>query len=592
MRNKKFTDGVKGLFNSVSEDGKFSGKMAALFGVILVSVASIIACIITLAGQLSEKDHLIAEVTTTQENQTTTTAAVSETTQVTEPVVTTAISEFKLSTPMVNQMDYEKVIESEDAKVTGNLNVLNERPGFSGSGYVSGFTQNGNEMIQFSFDIPASQHYDVSVCFASDAVSNNQVYINGDKLFDFKCTEETLGQFVVKTYYGVYLNQGKAILSVHSCDGGFDVDYMKVQNNKSVYEDKSGISPDPVNPNASEQTRDLLRYLTQNYGVNIITGQYASDTTNTELEEIKNVTSNYPAIRFGDMNTYSVNQPGNDDEVAAAAKWAENGGIVGYIWHWKAPMHQPEVYAEKTDFSVEKARTDIDIVNLSIAEIEDLWHQGMISEECVAMVRDIDLVSAKLQELERLNIPVLWRPLQEGSGKWFWWGAGGADNYKWLWNFLYRRQTEYHKLNNLIWIWNGQGSDCYVDESTFDIASVDIYDENADNTSYYKQYQWLDSLTGKRKMIALSECGNLPDIELSFRDRAVWSFFGLWYGDYILDEHKELSEKYNSRDSLVKIYNSDRTITLDKYKNRVVEPPVEEQSDPSDAETQELPDES
>ena len=59
-------------------------------------------------------------------------------------------------------------------------------------------------------------------------------------------------------------------------------------------------------------------------------------------------------------------------------------------------------------------------------------------------------------------------------------------------------------------------------------------------------------------------------MELTFRDRAVWSFFGLWYGDYILDKNGNLSEKYNTRESFLKMYNSNRTITLEKYKNKSV----------------------
>jgi hypothetical protein len=37
-----------------------------------------------------------------------------------------------------------------------------------------------------------------------------------------------------------------------------------------------------------------------------------------------------------------------------------------------------------------------------------------------------------------------------------------------------------------------------------------------------------------------------------------------------LDKNGELSEKYNSRESLLKMYNSNRTITLDKYRNKSV----------------------
>ena len=79
---------------------------------------------------------------------------------------------------------------------------------------------------------------------------------------------------------------------------------------------------------------------------------------------------------------------------------------------------------------------------------------GEISEGCYAMIQDIDAVSEQLKKLADADVPVLWRPLMEAGGDWFWWGASGADAYRWLWELMYTRMTEYHQLNNLLWIWN------------------------------------------------------------------------------------------------------------------------------------------
>lgn len=46
-----------------------------------------------------------------------------------------------------------------------------------------------------------------------------------------------------------------------------------------------------------------------------------------------------------------------------------------------------------------------------------------------------------------------------GGGAWFWWGAQGAEVYKQLWRFMYDRLVNYHKLNNLIWVWTSQVGD-------------------------------------------------------------------------------------------------------------------------------------
>ena len=78
------------------------------------------------------------------------------------------------------------------------------------------------------------------------------------------------------------------------------------------------------------------------------------------------------------------------------------------------------------------------------------------------LIRDIDAISEQLKILQDNNVTVLWRPLHEASGGWFWWGCRGKDAYQWLWNLMYERQTHYHKLNNLIWVWNGQDPDWYV----------------------------------------------------------------------------------------------------------------------------------
>ncbi|MBP1566447.1 MAG: glycoside hydrolase [Oscillospiraceae bacterium] len=573
MKEKKFIGRIKGLFESVSIEEKMSGKMIAMLFIILFSFMMIVICIITLTQQSFQRsDNKLVE------NPTVTTTEVLITqieTQKEEKKVTT-ISEYVLNTPLISQYDYQQLIEAESVSRPDVISMAADRAGFSGEGYLSGFVK-GQDALKFEFEVPVSQHYDISICFAADSVVTNAVYLNEVFLFDFACTEETVGNFVVQTYYGVFLEEGKSVFSVNSADGNFELDYIRIQNNQSIYSSKTDISAVPINSESTEEVCELLQYLADNFGENIITGQYVSDSQNIEINKIYQNTAKYPVIRFGDLGMYSLNNASEsvrDDDVSAAIKWYKNGGMVGYIWHWKAPMNESDVYADNTSFKLENAVTSEDIALLPIDEIETLAENGMVTPECVALVKDIDHISEQLARLCDKGVPVLWRPLHEASGDWFWWGASGAESYKWLWELLYRRQTEYHKLNNLIWIWSAQGTEYFVGNDKFDIAAVDLYDQNTDNTSYYMQYQWLYSLTGGEKLIALSECGKLPDMELTFRDRAVWSFFGLWYGDYILSGDGELSEEYNSRDDILKMYNSNRTITLDEYIKRNSEPDV------------------
>ena len=573
--SRKVTDkNIKTIFASVTAEKKVSGKLVVLL--VSMFAAFIFAAVCVLNFLQNSVDRKTVDEDSGSDSSVTEPA---ETMVTEEPRET--VSEYVLNAETINQTAFEQLIEAEDTEGNWCLTEADYRPGYSGDGYLTDFSVETGNSLFFRFSIPAAQHYDISVCFASDEVVRNEVCLNGEQLFEFECTEETVGRFVIKTYYGVFFEPGEITLTVHEIEGGIDLDYLCIRNNQSIYSSRTDISPSLVNSNASAEAKELMKYLTDNFGKRIITGQYVSDWRNIELEKIYENTLNYPAIRFGDMSQYSVNAakpvPAEEDDVSAALKWAEKGGIVGYIWHWKAPLYENEFYSEKTDFDLTNAVTDIDVALLSPQKIDELYQEGSLTAETVLLIHDIDNVSAQLLRLKEKHVPVLWRPLHEASGDWFWWGSAGADSYKWLWNLLYRRQTEYHKLDNLIWIWSAQGTDYFVGNAAFDIASVDLYSDNTDNTSYYKQYQWIYSLTGGQKLIALSECGTLPDMELTFRDRAVWSFFGLWYGDYILDKNGDLSEKYNTREDLIRMYNSNRTITLDKYKNKSVfkeEPPV------------------
>jgi len=533
--------------------------------VLIFTVTAAIILAVVFGKEKSEK-NIVSEVSLTTELS----SAPPETSVPAE----TEVSEYVIIPAEINPSEYEKIIEAETVESRPeSLNVSNSRAGFSGEGYLSGFSADESQDLVFEFDVPVDQHYDISICFANDEASKNEIYMNGEPLFSFESAQESLGRFAIKTYYGVFIEKGKVSLSIHQTDGKFDLDYIKVKNNQSIYASKTDIEPSLINAEASDQAKELMKYLSDNFGKKIITGQYVSDSENTEIEKIYEHTGRYPAIRFGDMRHYSANIPDKEknkdpQEIEAAEKWNEKGGIVGFVWHWYAPMYSPDIYSKNTEFDLSYAVTVNDVAVMNDEDLEHYRSVGAITNECFNIIKDIDKVSAELKKLSDKNIPVLWRPLHEASGDWFWWGNAGPEAYKWLWSVMYRRMTEYHHLNNLIWVWSAQGSDYFVGNDMFDIAAVDLYDSNADNTSYYKQYQWLYSLTGGQKLIALSECGTLPDMELTFRDRAVWSYFGLWYGDYVLDKNGELSEKYNTRKSFMIMYNSDRSITLDKYQKR------------------------
>ena len=512
---------------------------------------------------------------------------------VTDIIETSAVStsppetypDFPISYPEIEKKSTGDLYEAEFARLSEGLKIEgteesdgdtesetsssanpvkeNDTPAFSGDGYVTGFKPDGSSFIVFDIDAPSNQHYDLSFSIASEHLVNCKVSLNGSEISSFKTMND--GEFTLITLYGVFLVKGQSEIELRAADGNIKIDYLKLADNTSLSEIKYDAANEPVNKQAGESAKALLNFMTENYGKYTLTGQYASSPENEEIELIYQTTGKYPVIRFSALHNSGNSFDSTFRDIDACADWYKKGGIVSLMWYWESPSKKSSVYAEETDFVLADAVTDIDIANLTQEEIRGLYGEGRISEQCYGLILDIDNMAGQLMSLKNRGVPVLWRPLHESAGEWFWWG-GDTEAYKWLWNLMYRRFTDYFELDNLIWVWNGQSESTLVDKSTFDIASLDIYmSSEKDYGSRYEQFLALQKIVGEDKLIALSECSEIPDIDASFRDNSVWSFFGLWYGKYIKNENGEFSEEFMDKDSFIRIYNSDGVISLDEY---------------------------
>ncbi|MBR2912396.1 MAG: hypothetical protein IKC40_00560, partial [Oscillospiraceae bacterium] len=405
----------------------------------------------------------------------------------------------ELDVPPIEIQSANMRMEAEDAVFTGLLIEENIRTGFSGRGYLTGFAANPGDLVQAVCNIEAAQHYDITISVCADTEVTNALIVNDERIGEFTISES--GHFVRVTFSGVYLPKGETTLSIEEIDGGFSLDYFEISDYKEMYEMEYRESYELCNKNASENAKKLMEYMSKNYGAKMLTGQYAASDLNTESDLIFRLTGKYPAIRFADLTGFTQNSTAAKSDVMGASRaWAQRGGIVGLMWYWDAPMGVSTVYSKDSDFSLMDALTDKELALLDWDEIEELHDEGGITDECYTILRDIDSVSEELKVLAQEDIPVLWRPLHEAGGDWFWWGSDGPNAYRWLWELMYTRMTEYHKLNNLIWIWNGQSAEYLVDETMYDIASMDIYlPKETPYSSRYEQFVLLSRMTGGEK---------------------------------------------------------------------------------------------
>lgn len=522
-------------------------------------MAAAVAAICTLSGcgvQIGRNESMTApektSVVTTTKKQTNDDSKADE-------QALKSYEETKIVANAIPYVKFSKSVEAETGSVSGKAKVKSDRKGYKGKGYVTNIST--EEDWSREIELTDSQYYNLTITVASDVPCVNGIAVNGKKLQDFSASGS--GKFEKVTFKNIYIEKGKTAISVIPVDGGLDVDCLTL----TASEDISNLDLTISNPALSNKDSDynakaLYQYLCESYGKQVLLGQHDTIGTSAETDMIYKTTGKYPAIRFGDlMLATEKDSITTDTEMNIAMDWASKDGIVGYMWHWAAPDDKREYYADQTDFDIKKAVTKENIAELSLKDIKKLQKDGKLSKECVAVVQDIDTVSERLSTLRDEGIAVLWRPLHEASNGDFWWG-NDKEAYKWLWKLMYERQTKYHKLNNLIWVWSAQNADWYVGDEYCDVLSCDVYDDG-NKDAQVNIMLFLQSIS-KNKPIAMSECGSFPDIQSIADEKAMWAFIGQWGGNYLMTDDGKLAEENNTAAELIKMYNNNLTLTRDK----------------------------
>jgi mannan endo-1,4-beta-mannosidase len=319
----------------------------------------------------------------------------------------------------------------------------------------------------------------------------------------------------------------------------------------------TAVQPDPprftintalVTPNPTTEAATLYRFLRENYGNKIISGVMTLASFD-ETSWLKANTGKEPAIAGLDFMHCNRNYNWYDNEqpIKDAKTWWDRNGIPVFCWHWRDPSRATEEFYTRNQNKPAGTTFDVSKIN------------EPASAEYAAMISDIDYVSELLKKLQEQKVPVIWRPLHEAAGGWFWWGAKGPEACKKLYQVMYDRMVNHHGLRNLIWVWTREPNDnqWYPGDHYVDIVGRDLY-KNGDHSSQVGEWTSMNTLYGGKKMVTLSEVGSIPDVDLLISDKAAWSWFMPWYGDFTRNS------QHNSLDLWKKMFASDYVITLDE----------------------------
>lgn len=502
------------------------------------------------------------EETTTAEPEETTVATTSKT-AVTTTTTTSNITKHEETTiakPKIDytfpeleaSVDFYKVYEAEDAFHTGKIKVGSE----NGTDYAECFEEDADTVV-FSVDIPANGLYKITITsngIGSDKVNN--VLLDGSQIGTFNSTIGVMDDY---TLSNINLTKGSHEITITKSWGWIKLDKITIESTKGLNESDFEITSKLINKNATTETKKLFEFLSKCFGRVTLSGQvYDRD----EFDAIYAVTGKYPAIMGLDMSNYTpsrVELGTTCNAVETAIEHDRNGGIVTFCWHWNAPT---EYLLEGTTDAGEPRWWYGFNTHHSGFDIEKVMN-GKDKSGKAALDRDIKEIAKQLKRLEENEVPVLWRPLHEASGGWFWWGAKGPDVYKKLWIYLYNELTNTYGCNNLIWVWNGQHKDWYPGDEYVDIIGEDIYPGKREYYSQAPKFGEAMSYTDENKIVAMSENGCVYDVDSGYASGARWAWFCTWYGYFVVQNGK-YSEEYTEKSMLKKVYDSKYVITLDE----------------------------
>jgi mannan endo-1,4-beta-mannosidase len=166
-----------------------------------------------------------------------------------------------------------------------------------------------------------------------------------------------------------------------------------------------------------------------------------------------------------------------------ATEYWHAGGLVNISWHAPNPS-KPNGGGLK-----ERGMNLADV--LAPGATHDRW------------MKALDDVAAGLQELQAAGVVVIWRPLHEMNGGWFWWGAQDPQVFIAVWRHMFDYLTHTKKLHNLIWAYSPnhgqQPADVYYPGDAYaDLVGLDAYTDhiNPENIIGFDRYAKINKPVG------------------------------------------------------------------------------------------------
>ncbi len=328
------------------------------------------------------------------------------------------------------------------------------------------------------------------------------------------------------------------------------------------------IDPTPLlDPAATPETVALWNYLKSVYGQKMLTGCWTETQFGGNANVVK-CSGETPAIWGQDMNSWYRSRTDPywistwNSNIQGFKTAHKRGQILQVNWHWQMVSSKVNGAYSRDAWGKDASGNGQMMTSQQWSDIvtpgTDLYN---------AMIEDIDyhIVNflKRIVDDKGKPIPIIFRPLHEIDGGWFWWTCP-SDPAKTanLFKIMQDRIINFHGVHNLIWVFNPavvcnntswppfQSSELarrkayYPGDDFCDITGIDLYDYDPavrgtyanSGKTYRDAWNMMKAITPS-KMIALCESEGLPNPDKCFTDPnyAPWLYCLPWYSDKYTD---------------------------------------------------------
>lgn len=318
-----------------------------------------------------------------------------------------------------------------------------------------------------------------------------------------------------------HINIGYSYRNINFGSEKIDALLENIKGKEATMDKKMNFSEKLSCSYTKEELMKVLEYAYNSEGI-IIGEQTPVGLRNTvkyTLNDFKTATGHdlgLIGIDLRQANLAKIGESGVEYVMSDLIEFASRGGIITVSAHFSNPHHlDPNVYDPR-----------------GFLGKDDVWAELVTKGTAIneSFTKELSTIADLFEIFEEKGIPILWRPLHETNGAWFWFCMVqkfddgtfykvSEESFRNLWMYIYDYMTKERGLTNLIWVFSpnigeekstmtaplyGYPGDEYVDMVGMDWYTDGDYSKINNTPSY-------NDLTSLGKVFALTEFGPNSD---------------------------------------------------------------------------------